>query len=106
MFQRGFSTDTEEHTIPGHDVALSPAYPNPFNPQTRISYEVATSQPVRIELWDALGRLRQTLFEGYATGGVPGSVHIDGSALSSGMYFVRLIPQSGLMQTQKIILQK
>ncbi len=106
VFQRGFTTATEEESIPVDAVALLPAYPNPFNPQTRISFEVARSQSVRIELWDALGRLRQTLYDGFAASGVPESVHIDGSTMSSGMYFVRLIPQSGATQTQKIILQK
>ncbi|NQV71841.1 cellulose binding domain-containing protein [bacterium] len=104
--QRTFSTDSEEEFTPVNEATLHSAYPNPFNPQSTISFEVEKTQQVRVELWDTLGRLRETLYSGNGYAGQQTRVQIDGSNLASGMYFVRLITESGSMQTQKVILQK
>jgi hypothetical protein len=106
IFQRGFSTASEDEVQPAESATLHAAYPNPFNPQASISFEMGISEPVRVELWDALGRLRDTLYSGFAAAGQLTTVQIDGSALASGMYFVRLTSESGAMQMQKVILQK
>ncbi|MDA0683045.1 MAG: cellulose binding domain-containing protein [Bacteroidetes bacterium] len=85
---------------------LHPAWPNPFNPQSRIAFDVGRSQHVRVELWDALGRKQQVLYDGFSQGGVSQSVTIDGGQLASEIYFVRLIPENGVMTSQSVILQK
>ena len=104
--QRMSSVDTEEEEVLPLDTRLDPAWPNPFNPQSTISFEVSRSQPVRVELFDTLGRSQGILFDGYATAGSPYQARIDGSSLASGVYLVRLVPESGDIQTQKVILQK
>ena len=108
IFQKTASVAVEDELdyLPVETATLHPAYPNPFNPQSRIHFDVTRAQSVRVELWDSLGRLRQTLFDGYATTSTANSLQIDGSNLPSGMYFVRLVPTSGRIQTQAIILQK
>jgi photosystem II stability/assembly factor-like uncharacterized protein len=80
------------------DRALSPAvpwlaqnYPNPAAGMTTIPYSIppGTAQPVRIELFDALGRRLRTLCDGDVA---PGEhrLSFDASSLTAGAYFVVL----------------
>jgi cytochrome c peroxidase len=62
--------------------------PNPFNPTTTISYDVASPGPVAIVLYDAAGRRVQTVFAGFREPGAY-STTLDASNLPSGIYFVR-----------------
>lgn len=41
-----------------------PNYPNPFNPETSIRYNLSQSAPVRVEIFDQLGRRVRTLVNG------------------------------------------
>lgn len=68
---------------------LSQNYPNPFNASTQISYAFANAGFVRLQVYDALGRLIKTLVNEYKS---PGSynVRFDSDGLTSGLYFYRL----------------
>ena len=70
-----------------HD--LLPNYPNPFNPETQIRYQVASQAQVTLEVYDVLGRKVRTLVDEPQAGGSY-TVSFDGSNLSSGMYFIHL----------------
>jgi hypothetical protein len=90
-------------------VILYPAYPNPFNPATTISYRILESSKIRIAVYDVSGRLVNTLMDDVQTAGEY-SVFFDGrnqdgTAISSGVYFVR-IESGGSFQSTKIILAK
>ncbi len=39
-------------------------YPNPFNPETSIRYNLSQTAPVRVEIFDQLGRKVRTLVNG------------------------------------------
>lgn len=66
----------------------SEVYPNPFNLETKIQYQLPTSAVVEIQLYDPLGRKAQTLVPAtYQTSGVY-SLSIQGNHLSSGVYFL------------------
>ncbi len=69
---------------------LERAYPNPFNPTTTVRFKVAQAQEVTLALYDALGRRVAELFSGYAEANRYATVQVDGSALPSGTYTVRL----------------
>ncbi len=75
--------------VPGSYV-LERAYPNPFNPTTTVRFKVAQAQEVTLALYDALGRRVAELFSGYAEANRYATVQVDGSALPSGTYTVRL----------------
>ena len=48
--------------LPDQDFQLFDNYPNPFNPETTISYEVYKSSNIRIEIFNTIGqRIRQLL---------------------------------------------
>ena len=89
---------------PGRYV-LMPAYPNPFNPEATVRFAVRDSAPVAVTLHDALGRRVATLYSGTPDANQMLSVQIDGSALPSGLYLVRLTG-SGFSASQSVTLLK
>jgi hypothetical protein len=84
--------------------SLEPNRPNPFNPTTVIRYQLANDSPVNLLVFDLTGRVVANLVGGQQAAGSH-EVTFDGSALSSGQYFVRL--QAGeFTAVQKIVLVK
>jgi hypothetical protein len=69
--------------------SLHANYPNPFNAQTIISYDLPKEADVKLEIYDLLGRKVATLAEGIQEAGNHQTVW-DGSCASSGIYFYRL----------------
>jgi hypothetical protein len=63
--------------------------PNPFNPVTRVSYSVPTTQHVRIAIYDAAGRLVENLVN-ETKGAGEYVVEWDAGRLPSGVYFYRM----------------
>ena len=51
------------------DTKLHANYPNPFNPETWIPYQLAKDSDVTIRIYDASGRIVRTLFTGHQTAG-------------------------------------
>ena len=90
--------------------SLRTAYPNPFNPQTQVRFEVATAARVEVGVFDILGRRVAALADGRYEAGVY-QVAFDGTDLSSGIYLVRayVTPENGNTTaafTQRITLLK
>ena len=70
--------------------ALSPAYPNPFNPQTSFSLEVDERQDVKVEVFNLLGRSVKVLFEGTMDANEARTFTFDAGDLPSGIYLYRV----------------
>jgi M6 family metalloprotease-like protein len=74
--------------------ALLPAYPNPFNPETTIRYELAARGHVSLRVYDVSGATVRTLVdEPKAAGSYSltwNGKDNHGSPVSSGMYFYRI----------------
>lgn len=85
-------------------VSLHPAYPNPFNPVTTISFYLPAERRVQLTVFDLLGRLQTTLLDGPMAAGSH-RIQLDGREWSSGVYFVRLQTADEVRLT-KIILEK
>ena len=79
--------------------------PNPFNPSTVISYQLANNSFVRLKIYDLNGKEVQTLVSQQQNAGSY-SVSFDASALPSGIYFYRLSTSNGFSQSRKMILLK
>ena len=77
-------------------------FPNPFNPETEISYEIQTKAYIELIVTDFLGRLVTTLVNKEQA---PGFYRIrwDGSASSTGVYFCTL-KSGSKMQTIRMML--
>jgi hypothetical protein len=80
------------------------AYPNPFNPTTRISYSISGRQHVKLTITDNLGRQVQVLEDGLREPGTH-EVIFDGSHLPSGFYFYR-VQTGGKSITRPLLLVK
>jgi len=77
-----------DRRLPG-SYSLDQNFPNPFNPATRINYQVPTPSHIVLRVVDILGREVALLVNGLEDPGNK-SVQFDASRLASGMYFCRL----------------
>lgn len=75
--------------IPASAPVLS-AWPNPFNPRTTLSYELARDGHVSVEIYDIQGRRVSVLESGHQAAGmhqvVWNGIDVQGRALPSGVY--------------------
>ena len=84
--------------------SLSDAFPNPFNPYSKIPYIVDTGQNITISIFDIKGRKIHSMVNKYHNPGVY-ITKFSAQNIPSGIYFVVLKNIDGI-QTQKIILTK
>ena len=71
------------------EFALSGNYPNPFNANTLISYELPTDAHVKLEVYNISGQKVATLVDSKQQSGYR-SITWDASEVSSGVYFYKL----------------
>jgi hypothetical protein len=69
---------------------LAQNYPNPFNPTTELMFTLATTGPMRLAVYDLLGREVSVVAEGLAEAGRLYRITFDASRLPSGVYVARL----------------
>jgi hypothetical protein len=79
-------------------------YPNPFNAQTNITYELPNAGSVDLQVYDIAGRHVATLVDGVQETGAK-TVTWDAAAVPSGIYFYRLT-FDGQTHSQKMTLLK
>ncbi len=77
--------------------ALGMASPNPTAGQTRVAFSLAEAGPVRLTVFDALGREALVLFDGFRSAG-PQTAMFDAARLAAGAYFYRLETRGHVMQ--------
>ena len=75
-------------TIP-NQTELFTNYPNPFNPSTTISFQLAENSSIKLSLFNIQGQKLKTLFSGNLKAGKH-SLNITLSQYSTGMYIYRL----------------
>ena len=98
------AVSNEEEPFRPSEFKLRPAYPNPFNPETTLSFELPEASVVTLEVYDVLGRRVQTLVnEPFAAG--THAVTLNATSLSSGLYMVRM-QAGGVVATQQVSLIK
>ena len=83
---------------------LGANYPNPFNPTTSISFEMAETANAELAVYNMAGQKVATLVNGLVGAGSH-EVTFDASNLSSGVYFYTL-NSGNLVETRKMILTK
>ena len=89
--------------------ALFRAYPNPFNPATKLAFELASPMHSRLQIFDPAGRLVVTLVDGQRAAGhhevIWNGQDRNGRSLPSGVYLCRF--QAGTVrQTTRLVLLK
>ena len=115
VFQRGILA--LEHLLSAltpKKTALLPNYPNPFNPETWIPYQLAEPADVSISIYAADGKLVRTLASGHQPMGIYESrnraVYWDGKneiseSVASGVYFYTLTA-GDFTATRKMLILK
>lgn len=100
--------------LPVTETKLLPNYPNPFNPETWIPFQLAEAAHVRIRIYDVAGQLVRELDLGTKPAGSylsrEGAAYWDGrndagETVSSGIYWYELDTGS-LNATRKMVIQK
>ncbi|MDX1419470.1 MAG: T9SS type A sorting domain-containing protein [Rubricoccaceae bacterium] len=99
---RGAASASARSEAPPGAWALHPAYPNPFSGRATVRYDVPEAGPVRVAVYDALGREVAVLVDGEQAAGTH-EVAFDAGALSSGVYLARMTA-AGASQTQRLTL--
>ncbi|MCK5147939.1 T9SS type A sorting domain-containing protein [bacterium] len=89
------------------ETVLEPPFPNPFNPETKIGYQLSKSSRIEIVIYNLLGRRVKTLVDRYQTAG---SYNIywhgrdeAGNQTSTGTYLIVLRTVEGV-KTQKVVM--
>ncbi|MBL7059941.1 MAG: T9SS type A sorting domain-containing protein, partial [Candidatus Marinimicrobia bacterium] len=103
-FESQYTVGIDPLSIFPSTFSLNPAYPNPFNPTTVISYQLSVSSTVTLCVYDITGRLVETLVDGITEPGTY-TVKWDASGYSSGVYFVQMVAGK-FVETQKVLLMK
>ena len=96
------------------ETALLPNYPNPFNPETWIPYQLAKDAEVTLDIYNVQGLLVRRLKLGHQAAGIYRSraraAHWDGQnqlgeQVASGLYFYTFTAD-GFTATQKLLIRK
>jgi hypothetical protein len=102
------TSDADYHQLTPLKMNLT-NYPNPFNPETTIHFELPASQEVELAIYNIKGQIVRTLLNDHLTAG---SHHIvwngrddRGNSLSSGIYFYSL-KSAQKTKTNKMLLLK
>lgn len=98
---------TTEETLPALKILGN--YPNPFNPDTTISFSIAEADQVNLQVFNARGQLVRTLLDEIS---LPGTIEVNwngtdntGSSVASGIYYYK-IKTSKSNETKKMVLLK
>ena len=85
--------------------SLDPNYPNPFNPTTKISYQLPQTSEVELSIYNLLGQKVQTLVKSKQPAGYYTTTW-DASGFPSGVYIYQIITAGGYEKSRKFILLK
>ena len=83
--------------------SLSPAYPNPFNPSTRLTLSLPEATRLTANVYDILGRKVSTLYDGVAQAGRL-TLSLDAHSWASGTYIVRVNAANNVQLMRRVTL--
>lgn len=91
--------------------ALHPNFPNPFNPETRIKYDIATRSAVKLDIFNIVGQRVATLVDAEQDAGTQIRTWHPTTDFASGSYMVRLQVQprdgsTGFTRVRRMTLSK
>ena len=107
VFSASFNaTAVKDKNSSPNNYSLAQNYPNPFNPSTTIEYNLNQAGNVSLRIFDSVGKLVETLQNGYENEGNHKVVFDSQNlALASGVYYYQ-IKTNNYNQTKKMVLLK
>ncbi|MCL2064557.1 MAG: S8 family serine peptidase [Candidatus Cloacimonetes bacterium] len=103
-----FVSEKDDSSLPLVTELLS-NFPNPFNPETTISFNIAEESIVSIDIFNIRGQRVRRLYEGFSERGTHAVVwngrDDNGRDLGSGLYFYQLVAGE-IVQTRRMVLLK
>ena len=113
MIQAFGINESEDQTETGVETAGESlsirSFPNPFNPETTIEYQLNTSAQVSINIYDIQGQLVKSLGQGYRQAGTYNTkwngLTESGYQVPSGIYFIRITAGSETLN-HRIVMMK
>lgn len=88
----------------GQRVWLDAPQPNPAQTHAQISLTVQQTQPVTVQVYDMLGRIVQTLYEGTLGADQSQTLQFERGSLPAGIYLIRLLGSEGQATRQLTLL--
>ena len=105
----GIAEPAENAGVVGPVYALGQNAPNPFNPKTEISYQLAQAGPVSLAIYDASGRQVASIVHGAQPAGAYkvtwNGVDDGGRPVATGTYFCRLDAGGKTYSTRMVLLK-
>ena len=94
---------------PPLNFGLDANYPNPFNPETRITYTLSEVGPVELAIYNIMGQRVRTLVQGVQA---PDRYQViwdgrndNGVSIASGVYLYRLSSAQGVQMRRMLLLK-
>ena len=95
---------SQTNGIAPSDYKLYSNYPNPFNPATKVKFDIPKSTPAKLIVYDALGRTVETLVNKELPAGTY-EYTWNASKYNSGIYFIRFVSDK-YTETKRMVLLK
>jgi subtilisin-like proprotein convertase family protein len=100
-----FSLGPDQVGLPG-EFRLVKNFPNPFNPMTRIVFDVPRHSKVKIVIYDATGSEVRIVINEFREAAMGDFVDFDATGLASGVYFYSLIADDHFIESKKMVFVK
>ena len=91
-----------EHRLTETPIAITIA-PQPVSSQATITLTLSETGPVRVDIFDMLGRRLQTLYDGTLSASTSHIIRMDAHHLAPGQYLVRVQTRSGTTSRRLIV---
>jgi len=104
VFTKGTVGVQDEHSALPQGFNVYPAYPNPFNPATTLAFDLPAKTQISARIYDVNGGFVKSLVSTTMNAGTH-HLTVDGTNLSSGVYFITISSKFGV-QSSKVILLK
>jgi hypothetical protein len=101
----GTATSVDNEKMIPAEFSLEQNFPNPFNPSTKIVYNLPENSFVSLKIFNAIGMEVATLVNSVTPAGSH-EILFDAQGYNSGVYFYTLKTGNNFVQTKKMILMK
>ena len=83
---------------------LSAPYPNPFSVRTAFKLAVSETQPIRVDVYNVIGKRVASVFDGTVQAGIDYEFLVDGEGLPNGLYMIKVSGRDASVRS--VVLQR